>query len=146
MHLYLLEITYAAQDKQDVEAWLAHAPLTGVIISTEQYDDEILAVLASEQALGTAHQYVRQQHAVTSSQRKRRAVFRITTTTSPEHVLCAFPFRGGEEWYIGPGNVAYLSVQSHQLTDRQRDWLASNEEIADWQETFELESMLAYSA
>lgn len=142
MNLYLLEITYAVRDQQEVEAWLAHAPLNGVVISTEQYDDEILSVLASEQALGTAHQYVRRQDAVTSSQRKRRAVFRVSTTTSPEHVLCTFPFRAGEEWYIGTGNVAYLSVQSHKLTERQRDWLASNVAISNWQEAFELVSVL----
>ena len=138
MHLHLLEITYMLEDRATVEAWLAQADLDGMVISTEQYDDEILTVLANVQPLEKVCQQAQQHPVISTCEEKQRAVFRVTVTTEPGHVLCSFPFRGGEEWYIGTGKTAYLCVQSHQLDDQQISWLAASAEIAGWERWFDL--------
>lgn len=143
MLLHLLEITYAVEDRETVEEWFVHTQLTGEVISVEQYDDEILAVLASSQPSRELLMQVRQQPAITSRRLKKRAVHRIETTTTPTHVLCSFPFHEGEEWYLGPGNVAYLSVQTHDFTAKQTAWLAANTAIACWSDLFDLTSFFA---
>lgn len=146
MYLYLLEITYPVHECARVETWLSQAQLGGVIISIEQYTDEILAVLASEQSLKEeVCQQVRLHSAISSCEGKRRAVYRVTTKTTSEHVLCSFPFRAGEEWYLGSENSAYLCVQSPQLSDKQLAWLATNAAIAEWRSRFDLVPVLTAS-
>lgn len=120
-----------AEDHATIEAWLAQTGLGGMVISTEQYDDEILTVLADVQPLEKVRQQLQQHPAISTCEEKLRAVFRVTMTTAPGHVLCSFPFRGGEEWYVGAGKTAYLCTQSHQLNDQQISWLAANAQIAD---------------
>lgn len=142
MYLYLLEITYNVDERAKAEEWLTQAQLDGVIVSVEQYNDEILAVLANKQSLADACHVLRQQPLITSCEGKRRAVYRITTATASEHVLCSFPFRAGEEWYLGPGNIAYLCVQSPQLCEKQMAWLTSNPAITAWRAVFDLIPML----
>ncbi len=142
MHVHLLEIVYASENRETVETWLSRADLGGVIISTEQYDDEVLAVLASEQSLGEALQQVRQQPAISSYEEKRRAIYRFTTTITPEHVLCSFPFHNGEEWYLGSGNVAYLCMPADQFNCIQVSWLAHSTDIDEWCPVFDLVPVL----
>jgi hypothetical protein len=138
MFLNLLEIAYAIENREVVETWLSQANLGGVIISTEQYDDEILSVLASAQALFPALIQLQQNSAITSCEEKLRAIYRVITSTEPKHALCSFPFRDGEEWYLGSGETIYLSVQSHELSDEQISWLAASADIVDWKYTFAL--------
>lgn len=141
MDLYLLEVTYAAEDRQIVEPWLSQANLNSVLLSVEQYDDEILAVLASPHPLIETQKHLQQHSAITSCESKRRVLYRVTTAISPEHVLCTFPFRAGEEWYLGPGKTTYLSAQSEQLREEQRSWLISHTEIVTWEDMFNLAPM-----
>ena len=141
MNLYLLEFTYAAEDRESVEAWLSQPELGGMLLSVEQYDDEILAVLADTQPLIKACKKLQQNPAISSCERKLRAIYRVATATSPEHVLCTFPFRAGEEWYLGPGKTTYLSTQLQPLTDAQISWLTNNTAIASWEDTFDLTPM-----
>lgn len=143
MLLHLLEITYAAEDRETVEEWLVHTQLEGEIISVEQYDDEILAVQANVQPSRELLMHVRQQPGITSCCIKKRAVHRIETTTTPTHVLCSFPFREGEEWYLGSGNVAYLCVQAYNFTPKQTAWLTANTAIVAWSDLFDLTSFFA---
>jgi hypothetical protein len=143
MYLHLLEITYAVEDRATIETWLSQAYLGGAIISTEQYSDEILAVLASEQVLGETYQELQRHPAISSCEKKRRAVYRVTTITEPKHALCAFPFREGEEWYVGSGKMIYLCVLSHRLSEQQAAWLATNTHISEWKYLFDLISVLA---
>ena|SRR5260370_42150477 len=141
MNLYLLEVTYAAQDRETVEPWLSQADLGCVLLSSEQYNDEILSVLASNQALVETSKKLCQHPAISSCEGKQRVIYRIATTTAPEHVLCSFPFRLGEEWYVGPGKTTYFSAQSHQLSEKQISWLATNPAIATWEDAFDLTPM-----
>jgi hypothetical protein len=146
MHLYLLEIVYALERCEAVEEWLARTDLGGVVISTEQYDEEILAVLASEQTLEKAYLQVWQHPFVSSCEEKQRVVYRVTTTSDPQHALCSFPFRPGEEWYTGPANMMYLSVQSRQLSEKQLCWLAESTTITRWEHRFDLIPVLPAGA
>lgn len=143
MYLHLLEIVYTVESRETVEMWLSQANLGSVVISTEQYNDEILAVLASEQAVEEAHQEMQWHPAISSCEGKQRVVYRITTTSTSEHALCSFPFRHGEECYVGPEKMIYLSVQSHQLNENQLSWLAENSDIVKWEYLFDLTSVLA---
>lgn len=143
MLLHLLEVTYAVEDRETVEEWFVHTQLGGEVISIEQYDDEILAVLASVQPSHELLMQVRQQPDITSCHLKKRVIHRIETTTPPTHVLCSFPFREGEEWYLGPGNVAYLCVQAYNFTTKQIAWLTANTAIATWSDLFDLTSFFA---
>ena len=79
MNLYLLEVTYAAQDRKTVEPWLSQANLGCVLLSSEQYNDEILTVLASNQALVETSKKLCQHPAISSCEEKRRDIYRIAT-------------------------------------------------------------------
>ena len=142
MYVNLLEIVYAVEDRETVETLLSQANLGGVIISTEQYDEEILSVLASEQTLLPALKQLHHHRAIASCEEKRRTIYRVATSTEPEHVLCSFPFREGEEWYTGPGATSYLSVQAHDLSDEQISWLAARTDIVNWKYDFDLTPVL----
>lgn len=141
MDLYLLEVTYTSEDRQIVEPWLTQADPESTLLSVEQYDDEILAVLASRYPLTEVQKQLQQRSVISSCEGKRRALYRVTTTTTPEHVLCTFPFRAGEEWYLGPGKTTYLSAQTHELREEQLAWLATRAEIVTWEDTFDLVPM-----
>jgi hypothetical protein len=139
MYLHLLEFTYAVADREGVETWLSQADLGGAaLISIKQYDDEILAVLASYQALVEEHKKLQQHPAISSCVAKQCTVYRITTTTAPASALSSFPLREEEEWYQGAQKTAYLCVQSHQLSEEQTSWLATNADIIAWEDLFEL--------
>src|SRR5260370_3222975 len=61
MYLHLLEFTYAVADRETVETWLSRVDLgEAALMSVKQYDDEILAVLASYQALAEEHKKLQQ--------------------------------------------------------------------------------------
>ena len=143
MYLYLLEFTYVVVDHKAVETWLAQAHLHGVLISISQYHDEMLAVLANEQALVEEYRTLHRHPAISSCVEKYCDVYRIMTTSAPKQVLSSFPLREGEEWYGGIEKMAYLCVQSHQLSGEQIFWLANNKNITAWQDRFDLTSMLA---
>ena len=143
MHLYLLEFTYAVEDRETVETWLSQADLGGaVLISAEKYDDEILAVLANYQALTEAHKKLQQHPAISSCVAKQYAVYRITTAAAPASVLRSFPLKEGEKWYLGAGQTAYLCVQSHLLSEAQISWLVTSPDIIPdiiaWEDLFDL--------
>lgn len=142
MYVYLLEFTYAAKDREAIERWLAQADLGGVLLSTEPYDDEILAVLASNRAFGTASQSLSQYPLIASCEAKQCVMYRITTTSTPGCVLHSFPLREGEEWYPGAEQTAYLCLQSHQLSHEQIRWLAVNTAIVGWEYIFDLAPLL----
>ncbi len=143
MYVHLLEIVYKVEQRDSAEKWLTHTNHDGVVISTERYGDEILAILASEQALEEPLQQLRQHPSISFCEEKRRALYRITTVSTSEHTLCSFPFRFGEEWYIGPQKTMYLSLQSHRLSNKQLCWLRENVNITGWQDQFPLTSALA---
>lgn len=142
MYVYLLEFTYAARDREAVEKWLAQTDLGGVLLSTEPYDDEVLAVLASTQAFGTTSQRLSQHALIASCEAKQCAMYRITTTATPGWVLHSFPLREGEEWYPGAGQTAYLCLQSHQISHEQIRWLAISTAIVSWEYAFDLAPLL----
>lgn len=143
MYLHLLEIVYAIEGREAVEMWLSQANLSSVVISTEQYDNEILAVLASKHAVEEAHQEMQWHPAISSCEGKKRVVYRITTTSTSEHALDSFPFCHGEEYYVGPKKTMYLSVLSHQLSEKQLSWLIENSDVVEWEYLFDLTSVLA---
>lgn len=138
MYLYLLAFTYAAEDYKLVEADLAAIHPGGTLISIEQYDDEILAVLASHQAPGEAYQRLVQHPAVSSCTERHCPVYHIVTSTQPERALRTFPLREGEEWYLGERQNVYLCVLSPLLSAKQISWLAVSMEIAAWEYWFSL--------
>src|SRR5438067_691545 len=117
MDLHLLEFEYRVEDRETVETWLSQAGLDGVLLSIEQYNNEMLAVLASNQTLKEARLKLQQHPAISSSTEKQRVVYRVVTTTAPGLVLSSFPFREGEEWYLGAEKTAYLSMQSRLLSN-----------------------------
>ncbi len=141
MYLYLLVFTYAAEDHTLVEADLPQMYPGGVLISTEQYDDEMLAVLASHQTPDGVCQGLIQHPAISSCVEKHCPVYQVVTNTPPEKVLRTFPLREGEEWYLGEGRSGYLCVQSPLLSARQVAWLATSTEIAAWEYWFSLVPM-----
>ena len=112
-----------------------------MLISTSQYWDEILAVLANDQTLAEDREKLQLHPAISSCVEKQCNVYRITTTTAPKKALSLFPLREGEEWYQGPAKVAYLCVQSRQLSDVQISWLTTSEDIAAWEYRFDLTPM-----
>lgn len=132
MNLSLLECVYTIRDREQIERWLTQAELESVLISTMQYDTEMLAVLASEQHLRSVCQKIRQQPAIFSCEEKHAEVFRITTSIAPDRVIRSFPFREGEEWYQGSAQTAYLSLQSSLLSYAQLAWLATCPHILAW--------------
>jgi hypothetical protein len=139
VYLYLLEFTYAVEDRAMVEAWLAEANLSGVPISTQQYDDEIFTVLADNQAVSEDHQKLGAYSAISSCQARRRALYRITTTVTPRSVFHSFPLGEGDEWYAGDERTVYLSMLSHKFGHKQISWLATCSEIVKWEDVFSLE-------
>jgi hypothetical protein len=141
MYLNLLEFTYAVRDREAVEIWLSQAELDAVLISTEQYYDEILAVLASEQSVVEAHKKLLEQPAITSCTEKRCVVYRVTTTVPPQQVIQDFPTGEDQDWYLGTDNTSYLCVQSHPLNDRLIAWLDTNPLVANWDYLFDLNPM-----
>ena len=141
MQLYLLEFTYAVEDCQAVEAWLAEADLSGVLISTGQYEDEMFAVLASERSMREDHQKLALHSAISSCQAKQSILYRITTSAAPEVVFRTFPLGEGDEWYWGPGRISYLSMQSQRLRQIQITWLATCSEIVAWEHNFALKEI-----
>lgn len=138
MYLSLLECVYDVKDRERVEAWLIQANLGGVLICTIQYDEEILAVLASRYRLLEALQKICRQPAISSCEEKCANVFRVTTTVAPEQVIRSFPFREKEEWYQGIGQAAYLCLQTPQFAYEQLVWLASSRYILAWDSTYAL--------
>lgn len=143
MNLSLLECVYAVKDRDTIETWLAQADHDGVLISTMQYDEEMLAVLASEQRLFDALQQVCQQPAISSCEEKHADVFRLITTVPARLVVRTFPFRAGEEWYQGSEHTAYLCLQSHQLSYEQLAWLATCPHIRAWDSFYALSPVTA---
>jgi len=142
VYLYLLAFIYTVKHRETVEAWLSQANLGGVLINIRQYDDEILALLASHQPLEEERQKLCEHPAISSCEAKECFVFRVTTTSAPELVFRSFPLRWGEEWYPGAGRTVYLCLQSGLLSDQQISWLSSRTEIAEWRDMFDLTSML----
>ena len=138
MQLYLLEFTYAVEDREEVEQWLAEANLSGVLISTRQYEDEMFAVLASERAMHTDQQKLARHPAISSCQNKQNNLYRITTTQMPESVFRLFPLGEGDEWYWGTGRISYLSTQSQRLNQAQIAWLTTCSDITTWEYIFDL--------
>jgi hypothetical protein len=138
MYLYLLEFIYRVKDRELVETWLSRENLGGVLISTRQYGDEILAVLANDQALVEARKQLRRHPAVSSCVEKWCLVYRIVATTTLELVISSFPLRGGEEWYLGTEKMAYLCTQWHQLSTEQMSWLLTSPTIVSWEDQFDL--------
>lgn len=132
MYLSLLEFIYATKDCDVIETWFGRADLEGVLISTMQYDEEILAVLASERRLIDTLQKMYRQPAISSCEEKHAAVYRVTTTVAPELVFRSFPFGAGEEWYHGPERTAYLCLRSHHLNGGQITWVATCTQIVTW--------------
>ncbi len=132
MYLSLLEFIYAAKDHETIEAWLAQAHLNSVLICMMQYDEEILAVVASDHQLTETSQKMYEQPAISSWEEKRAYVYRVITTVAPELVLRSFPFGEGEEWYRGRGQTAYLCLQTHQFSNEQVSWLATCKQIIHW--------------
>lgn len=138
MYLYLLALTYALEDRELVEAHLAQMHLEAVLISTEVYDDELLAVLASRQELEEVCEMLKRHPAVSSCVKKHCPVYHMITSAAPEQVLRTFPLREGEEWYLGEGRSVYLCVQSPLLSARQVSWIATSTQIASWEYWFDL--------
>lgn len=138
MHLYLLEFTYAVEDRATVEAWLAEANLNGILISIKQYDDEIFAVLASEKSVHEEHRKLMLHPAISSCQTKQSILYRITTTETPESVFHLFPLGEGDEWYWGIGRTSYLSKQSQRFSQAQMSWLATCSKIVTWEYIFDI--------
>lgn len=138
MYLYLLEFTYAVEDHAAVEAWLAEADVSGVLISVQQYDDEMFAVLASGLPLDEGHQKLLRCPGVTSCQARRRFLYRITTTATPRPIFHSFPLGEDHEWYTGGEKIVYLSLPSPVLSRKQISWLATSPEIVNWENHFEL--------
>lgn len=138
MYLFLLEFTYAAEDRAIIERWLKQEELGGTLICTMQYDDEILAVLASKHTLIEALQKMQQQPAISSCEEKHHAVYHVTTKVAPELVLRAFPFDEDEEWYRESERTAYICLQSHQFNSKQISWLAACTQIEAWEYLFAL--------
>jgi hypothetical protein len=97
--------------------------------------------LANEEALTEEHKKLRGNPAISSSEEKRRAVYRVAPTIAPESALSSFPLREGEEWYLGAEKTAYLCVQSPPLSDEQISWLVTNTDIATWDYLFDLTPM-----
>ncbi len=143
MYLFLLAFTYAVDDRKTVEAWLSQADLDSVLLSTERYNDEILAVLANYQEAREDGIKLRQQPAISSCMEKQCPVIRVVTAVAAERVLRSFPLREGEEWYLGAGHTAYLCTSSHWLSDTQISWLATCTTISAWNYTFDLAPMPA---
>jgi hypothetical protein len=142
MYVHLLEIVYSVENRASVEEYLAQEDMGGAIISIERYGDEILAILADTEELDGAYERIRQYAAISSCEAKRCALYRITTCAPSAHVLCAFPFKAGEEWYIGSQSVVYLSLRSHVLSNKQLYWLLENPGIVGWDDDFPLSPVL----
>ena len=138
MYLNLIELIYPVHDAEIVKTWISEAGLGCVLISTEQYGEEMLVVLANDQALVELHAKLRLCPAISSCEGKRRAVYRIVTRILPEWVLYSFPLGEGEEWYQGNGNTAYLCKECHQFSDEQIAWLATCRHIIRWEHSFNL--------
>jgi hypothetical protein len=132
MYLSLLEFIYAVKDHEIVEEWLAQAHLNSVLISMMQYDEEILAVVASEHQLAGTSQKMYGQPAISSWEEKQAYVYRVKTVVAPELVLRSFPFGEGEEWYRGGEQTAYLCLQAQRFNNEQVSWLATCTQIIDW--------------
>ena len=138
MYLFLLEFTYASEDREIIETWLAQANLDGTLICTMQYDDEILSVLASKHTLIEEQQKILRLPAISSCEEKHHAVYHVTTKVAPELVLRAFPFDEDEEWYRESERTAYVCLQSHQFSSQQISWLAACTQIESWEYLFAL--------
>jgi hypothetical protein len=138
MYLHLLELIYAVEDGDRIQMWLSDADLRGVFISSEQYDDQMLIVLADNQPLAEAHKRLRRCPAVSSCEEKLCAVYRIITTIKPEIVFRSFPLRNGEEWYWGGEKTIYLCLTTHELSKEQISWLVTCRHIAEWEGFFNL--------
>lgn len=138
MYLYLLVFTCAVEDYKLVENDLARLHPDGVLISVEQYDDELLVVLASHQTPGDACQKLIQHPAVSSCVERYSPVYHVVTGIPPARTLHTFPLREGEEWYLGEGPNAYLCMQSPLLSPKQVSWLATSTQIAAWEYWFSL--------
>jgi hypothetical protein len=138
MNLSLLECVYAVKDRVAIERWLPQVDPTSVLICTMQYDDEILAVLASEQRLWNAYLKISRHPAISACEEKHAIVFRLTTTLPANLVVRSFPFREGEEWYQGADNTAYICLQSHELSHEQLAWLAICPHIRAWESSYAL--------
>ncbi len=146
MYLYLLEFTYAVEDRAEVEAWLGNADLSGVLISVQRYDDEIFAVLADKQSIPADQKKLGAYAAISSCQAKRRALYRITTKGAARSVLRSFPLEEDDEWYAGDERTMYLSLPAHKFGHKQIAWLAMCAEIALWEDTFPLEPLALTTA
>lgn len=136
MYLYLLEFTYAVKDRETVEAWLTEEGLSGTLISTQQYDDEIFSVLANDRAAPGDQRKLSVHDAISSCQAKQRALYRITTTDAPRVILHSFPLGEGDEWYACNERTIYLSMSSHRLGYKQISWLATCTNIVKWEDQF----------
>jgi hypothetical protein len=138
MQLSILELTFAVEDCEVVEQWLAGADLSGVLISMARYDDEIFAVFASERAMYSDQQKLMSYPAISSCLMKQSFVYRLTTALAPEQVFRSFPLGEGDEWYWGIGTTCYLAMQASALNQGQIAWLASCSEITRWEYIFDL--------
>lgn len=146
MYLYLLEFTYAVEDRETVETWLGRASLSGVLISVQQYDDEMFAVLADKQSVPEDQKKLGLHTAISSCQAKRRALYRITTKGAPRPALRSFPLEEDDEWYAGDERTMYLSLPVHRFGHKQIAWLAMCSEIVLWEDTFALTPLSLTSA
>lgn len=137
MQLYVLEFTFAVENREMVWQWLAGADLSGVLISIGQYDDEVFAVLVSERAMHDDRQKLMSYPAIFSCQVKRSFVYRLTTALAPEQIFRGFPLGEGDEWYWGIGTKCYLAMQAPVFNQGQIAWLASCSEITNWEYIFD---------
>lgn len=138
MYLYLLEFTYALEDSAAVEAWMSAEEIGGVLISAQQYDDEIFAVLACGLPLVEGYQKLLSCPHVSSCQARRRFLYRVTATTTARSVFRSFPLGEDHEWYAGGERVVYLSLPSPVLARKQISWLAASPEVVEWENDFAL--------
>ncbi|HEY0753308.1 MAG TPA: hypothetical protein VGD98_05050 [Ktedonobacteraceae bacterium] len=145
MYLHILEFTYAAEDRSAVELRLSQMDLHGVLISTQQYDEEMFAVLASTRPLMEDQQKLLSYAMLTSCQTKRRFLYRITTTTTSNSALVSFPLGEDNEWYVSTEKMTYLSLGSYFLGSAQFSWLAAHKQSVKWENVFELAPLRANS-
>lgn len=138
MQLFLLEFTYAVDNRKVVEDWLSQAHLDSTLLSTEQYNNEMLAVLANYQDVTEDGRKLHRHPAISSCVEKQRFITRVVTTISPDLILRAFPLREGDEWYLGRGQTIYLCTTSRWLSERQISWLATCTHISAWESVFDL--------
>jgi hypothetical protein len=140
MQLYLLDITFEKQDQPSVETWLSQSNLKGGVLSIEQYDDQVLALLASQHVLIKETMQIEPYTTITFGPVRRSVVYRMISTrdVTVTELIRTFPLQIDEEWYVSDAHTAYLCLPSHMFTDKQLSWLAACPSIVSWDAVFEI--------